>query len=135
MNYELRLMRSIEERCYPEGLRALDDCEDMDDVLDYCEDEDVRILLWTDGYCAVTSSEVVDLCCTRPMGLAELRRVWTWIVEWFGDRWFTLDAREGTSWRLLQYAQRRGWIDMEAEGEEWRDGERFVAVRCRALVG
>ena len=124
----LQHLAAVEAAAYPAALQQMQDMESLQDLEDYCEGKPT-VFAWEHGYCLCTRGEIVDLAATAPLSLAELR---TLLRQLKGhSKRVELDARTSTSWKLLQYAQRRGYLTiLKAHPWDW-DGEAFFAVSIR----
>jgi hypothetical protein len=129
----LRYIRGIERAAYPVAFRQLEDVRTLADLREYCGGEP-RVWTWDGGYCLVTDDEIVDLASVRSLTFAQLRTLVGDLAAHFGTRTVSLDAREGTSWRLLCVAQRRGLLEiLRAEPWDW-SGECFYEATVRFRI-
>jgi len=128
----LKHLRKVERQAYPEAYRAMQDVRTMADLRDYCEGEPT-VWTWEGGYCIATDDEIVDLASIRPLSLRELRKLLGKLAVHFGGQLVSLDARAGTSWKLIQYAAKRGLLEIvDAEPYNWA-GEQFWETELRFL--
>jgi hypothetical protein len=130
----IKHLRRIERRAYPKAYRSFGDVRSWADLREYCEGEP-KIWTWKGGYCLVTDTELVDLASTSPLMMADLVRLKRQLIDHFGHRDVSLDARESTSWRLIQFFHRRGVLDiLRDEVYDW-DGEVFHELLIRFRPG
>jgi hypothetical protein len=100
-------VQSIEAQAYPEYMHGLQDIVSPECVLDYAEAKKVTVFYTHNCYLIVTKREVVDLACVGKLGVAELLSIKECLKKHFGIKKFSLDARESTSYRLVQFINRR----------------------------
>lgn len=128
----LRHLRSVEQAVYPTAYQQLQDVQTWADLRDYCEGKP-KVWTWKRGYCLVTKKELIDLASETPLSLADLRILMSQLAKHFGHREVSLDARASTSWRLIQFAVKRGWIKiLSEEAHDW-EGETFHEIVVRFL--
>jgi len=128
----LKAIKSLERAAYPKGFQTLQDAKSWRDLEEYAEGS-VHHLLWDDGYCLWTDSEVVDLASIRPVSLARLGQITRTLRQCFGERVVSMDCRATTSHRLMRYYQRKGVVEVLSEySYEW-DDELFYEVQLRFL--
>lgn len=114
MKKVLKFIIRIEASAYPSEYQQLQSTRNMADLVDYCEaddQKDVVILTGTNWYLLLVKStcEIVDLASVGSMGVADLIKVWKGIRTNLPGR-AKLDAREGTSYRLIKSLARSGRV-------------------------
>lgn len=126
---------SLESTCYPAHMRQMEHCTDWEDIADYCEVEDQADLLvmgvpgrW---YVLVArqgdSVEFVDIAACR--SVPPLFRILRAVKAFAGNLPVYCDARDTTSWKLLERLSRRGKINCKVESTYDWDGETMHRVR------
>lgn len=126
----LKHLRSVERAAYPAYYCQMQAIRTMADLHDYCEGKP-KVWTWDSGYCIITKEEIVDLASTTPLSLAALRKLIGDLAVYFKGRIVSLDAREETSWKLIQYAARRGYLEIiSSESYDWA-GETFYESKVR----
>ena len=100
----IKFIKKIEKSSYPEEYRQMQNCNVLQDIIEYCEakDEDDLVLEYGKSwyFLAVKSTgEIVDLAGKTELSeLIKIRRI---IRKEFKNRTITIDAREETSYRLV----------------------------------
>jgi len=102
----LKYLQEVEEEAYPSQYRSIVDCQGVAEFKEYCEGNP-KVWLFEGGYLIATRNEVVDLAAVKPVTIATLREILTVLKKYYKGRAVSLDAREGTSYKLLQYASRK----------------------------
>ena len=140
----LSLIKTIEAKAYRDtSYSAMGECEDWEDIADYCEAElaDTHFLMYkgrnegSGAYMLFAEHEdhveIVDFASTGDltgMETGSLVMKTLRIMEEYGKS-VTLDARESTSYPILTGLNRKGLIDISEDNPyEW-DGETFHSMR------
>ena len=111
-------IRKREKAAYPSYMRQMQRFKKWSDLTEYCESDQVKVhLLGKKGYVIMTPYELVDLVA-EPRDIFKALAV---IKAYYGNRPFSADFRETTSWRLAQMAQRRGKIQL-SDVDNWSWG-------------
>jgi hypothetical protein len=121
---DLAFLQEVELACYPEQYRSIADCERVSDLKDYCEGKPT-VWKWERGYCIATSGEVVDLASTTSLSLSDMIELHELLRKHFGGRVVTMDAREGTSYKLLKFAEKRKRLQILSDRSYDWGGETF----------
>lgn len=109
----------IEYLVYPPHMRQMQGIQNMDDLHDYCESDNVEVILFGEyGYALLAEEEVVDLASTKPLSLPDMMKLMSAMKKFYGNKKFSVDAREGTSYRLLLACLKRGKIKFHSD-EVW----------------
>lgn len=127
---DLQHIKNIEAAAYPQSFQQIQDCQTIADLEDYCEGS-AKALQWPTGYCLVTDDEIVDLAVTSPLSIKEMRSVVKWLKGQFGNVIVHLDARKTTSWRLIKFAAKRGWIQVISESAWLWDDEEYIEMEVK----
>lgn len=125
----------LEKVCYPKHMRQMQGCKDWEDITDYCEVENESDLLvlgepgkW---YCLVARQnnevEFVDIAAHRsiPPMFQILRKV----KDFAGGLPVYCDARDSTSFKLLQRLSRRGSFTLQIQSTYRWEKETMHLVR------
>lgn len=111
----------LEATVYPAHMQQMQDCEDWEDIADYCEVEDESDLLvmgvagkW---YCLVARQddevEFVDIAAHR--SIPPLFKILRAVKEFAGGLPIYCDARQSTSWRIIERLSRKGRFSCQVE--------------------
>ena len=73
--------------------------------------------------------EVVDLASASPLGFRELINVSNALKEYYGTNVFSLDARESTSYKLINYLSKRGVVKI-ISSDTWYWGDEVMYELC-----
>lgn len=128
----IRELKRIERLVYPPSLRMMKDIHTTRELRDYCEGEPYVLLRPGQWYLLYTkeggeeySGEIVDLACIPPTPFAFLRQIYQHLSTEFAGQAVIIDARESTSWPIVQEGHRHGWLRiLRSESGIW-SGERF----------
>lgn len=109
-------VKQIEKTAYPNHMQFYQDFDDIDDIIDYadcqgqidCHVENDWYAIFCNGAKEV---EIIDLASTRPLSLSDLFVVYKKLLS-FGDKLFTMNARETTSYRLIKLGEKRGMFEI-----------------------
>ena len=115
---QIKMLRKIEARAYPKHMQYMQDIRSWADVQDYCESENVEVLLKEHFYCIAAEDEVVDLASISKLSLKDMSEVISFLKSKYEGNTFTLDAREDTSYPLLKVLEKRGRIQVFSD-EPW----------------
>lgn len=108
---DIRKIVRIESKVYPEHMQYMQGIKTKTDLEDYCEDDQVSVLLGVDWYLIMSEEEVVDLATTSALSLKEILSISACLKEHFGiGVKFSLDARESTSYKIISFYEKRGKI-------------------------
>lgn len=127
----LSFIKKIEKAAYPAAYRYIQDCESWDDLVDYCEAEsndDMVVLTGEEWYCLYVKStgELVDLASINGISMKDLISIWNKISSDMSI--IKLDARDGTSKKLINYLEKKGRIEVvSSESYDWA-GETFWSM-------
>lgn len=93
-------------------------------IYDYCESDEVTIVVFETGYMIYTKDEVVDLCSTKPLSYKQILE----LIRSIPAGTYSSDLRFTTSLPLVRALNRRGRIKLvEYDSWDW-DGETMVKV-------
>lgn len=113
-NTDVNHITSIEAKCYPGFMCQLNDLDSVDDIYDYCESDEVTIVVFETGYMIFTDDEVVDLCSLQPLSYKQVLE----LIRTIPAGNYSADLRSTTSLPLLRALDRRGKIRL-AENDSW----------------
>jgi len=123
-------IRELESRIYPVGMQSMQDCIDLEE---YCESTPL-VITWgvpMSGYLLATKTEIVDLASVKPLTLKELRELMVELKGYYKNKIFSMDARETTSYKLIKYAESRGYLEI-ISSIPWKwCGETFFELEAR----
>ncbi len=126
-------IKRIERKAYENnrGLMQLQDCETDEDIKDYCETDNVTCLMGDNFYLMIGEHddhyEVVDLA--KEAGFVNIHKIVEFLQD-IGDKPFTFDARESTSYRIIQaLAKAKRCEIIQDTSYEWC-GEVFHDIRA-----
>lgn len=142
MNEEtLHHIISIEEEAYPEHLVAMDECEDWEDIADYCdvEEGDLHIIGGENWYGLLAFhrhqgcklANFVDLAKRPGSEKLDWLQIGRYLISLNLDG-VGMEMRESTSWKKFQRVGgtilRAFGMEMEVIDTEDREGETFYSV-------
>lgn len=111
--------QKIEEQIYPEGFWQFRQCSSFEE---YAETDDYKVYIWDTGYLFIAITEVIDLASLVPLTIKQLRQLVSYMKEFYGDRKFCINARSNTSWKLLQYLEKKDIITINSKDSyTWND--------------
>lgn len=129
----IALIKRIEAEKYPDNMQMLQDIVSIQDIADYCEVDiiDLGVYTYSNGYMLLGLDrqekrvEIVDMA--GKFAMSDLLSVLSSLKEFTG--WtVTVDARETTSYRFMQYLVKHGHLEI-LEDEPWNwDGEIMHAI-------
>jgi len=109
---DIRFIKNIEARVYPEHMQMMQCLDDIYDLADYCECEvDELFVLTGDNWYLIAAEhedfvEIVDLCADGNIGMEIIKLIAVLRKRWAGKR-VTMDARESTSYPIIRALIRR----------------------------
>ena len=118
-------------RVYPEAYRMMQHAHSLQDLEEYAEVDPgkLHIRVTPNSYLLLGEHtegfELVDFASTVPVSFSELREYVTFVTEKCAGHYLTLDAREGTSWKILKFLLRHHPNALIREEEYDWDGETF----------
>lgn len=115
---QIKLLQSIEAAAYPKHMQYLQDARTWADIAEYCEGEDVEVLVKGHFYVLATREEVVDLASAAKLSVKDMLEVLAFLKGKYHSNPFSLDAREDTSYPLLKAMESRGRLLILVD-EEW----------------
>lgn len=120
MNKTVKALRKREKVAYPYFMRQMQVIKTWSDLEDYCESDQVTVhFLGDKGYLILTEDEVVDWVGDKHHSIKALGI----IRRAFGNRPFSVDLRESTSWPILKVLEQAGRLQIhDVSSWDW-DGE------------
>ena len=112
---DIKSIKAVEASVYPEHMQYMQDIRNVSDIEDYCEDNDVCVILKDSAYVIMASEEVVDMASVNPLSMVEMVEILGYMKSYYGSNVFSLDARESTSYKLLKFLSKRGTITILSE--------------------
>ena len=116
-------MKDIEVVAYPSFMRSICDCDDLEDVADYCECKVSEIFcICSENYYLLAANkedsvEVVDFASTGRC--IELFKVINICLKQFEGKIVTMDCRELTSYPIVILLLKRKGISYNDEPWDW----------------
>lgn len=120
---KLKKMKDIEVVAYPSFMRSICDCDDLEDVADYCECKVSEIFcVCSENYYLLAANkkdsvEVVDFASTGRC--IELFKVINICLKQFEGKIVTMDCRELTSYPIVTLLLKRKGISYNDEPWDW----------------
>lgn len=120
---KLEKMKDIEVVAYPSFMRSICDCDNLEDLADYCECEVSEIFcICGENYYLLAANtkksvEVVDFASTGRC--LELFKVINICFEQFKGKNVTMDCRESTSYPIVTLLLKRKGISYSDEPWNW----------------
>jgi len=111
--------RKIEEQVYPKEFWQFRRCSSFEE---YAETVDYKVYIWDSGYLFISINEVINLASLIPLTLKELRQILVFMKDFYGNKKFFINARDKTSWKLLQYLEKKNIIEIITNDKySWND--------------
>lgn len=125
-------LKQIEQIAYKDckEMLMLQEIKSKADVRDYCESEEIAIIIDSGFYVIVSRFEIVDFATSRPLSLKEITEIAQQLKQWFGISTFSMDCREKTSYKILKYFVARKAIKIESEFQWYWGKDKMIEVMC-----
>jgi len=106
----IQKIRNLESSIYPKEFRMMEDIDSFEHLKQYCEDERIKIKFWKTGYLITTPTTIIDFASILPLNFKQLRGIYLYLKNIYKDSIVSLNAREGTSYKLIKYLEQKSKI-------------------------